>query len=348
MFKIALNAGHGLYTAGKRCLKSIDPKETREWWLNARICEKVEAILSGYEGYELLRLDDRTGKVNVSLKKRCDEANRFGAHIYVSVHHNAGIKGGNGGGIVAYTYKGADSATNEWRLAFYNALIKHTGLRGNRVSPLATKDLYECRETKMPAVLLECGFMDSAADTPIILTEKFADGCAAAISEVLITRCGLTPKSGKKPAEAPTAKPAASASPSDKPIALPEVHYQVYTVKSGWLSNVEGDSDFAGLKNQPIRCVYANLTDGDIEYQVHTLGGRWLPWVKNREDYAGLYGKEADCVRVRLPKGSPYSVQCRVAAVGRDYYPWVTDTSDYAGVYGKKIDRLQIRIIKKQ
>ena len=31
IFKLALNAGHGLYTEGKRCLKSLDPKETREW-----------------------------------------------------------------------------------------------------------------------------------------------------------------------------------------------------------------------------------------------------------------------------------------------------------------------------
>ena len=41
MFKIALNAGHGLKTAGKRCLKSIDPNETREWVLNSRIEEKI-------------------------------------------------------------------------------------------------------------------------------------------------------------------------------------------------------------------------------------------------------------------------------------------------------------------
>lgn len=129
--------------------------------------------------------------------------------------------------------------------------------------------------------------------------------------------------------------------------ALPEVVYQVYTAKSGWLPNVKGDSDFAGIKNQPIRCIFANLTKGDIEYQVHTVGGRWLPWVKNREDYAGLYKKDVDCVRVRLLGNPDYSVQCRVAVVGRDYYPWVTDDNDYAGAYGKKIDRLQIRIIRK-
>lgn len=336
MFKIALGAGHGLYTAGKRCLKSIDPNETREWWLNSRICNKVEAILSNYEGYELIRLDDRTGKVNVSLRKRTDAANDFGAHIYISVHHNAGIKGGAGGGIVAYVRPNADVATSEWQSAFYSALIKHTGLRGNRATPLASASFHECTETDMPSVLLECGFMDSTVDTPIILTEEFADKCAAAISEVLISRCGLTEKKEAEPEQPEPALP------------LPTVSYQVYTSARGWLPNVEGDSDYAGIKNQPIRCLYASLSRGDIEYQVHTLGGRWLPWVKNREDYAGLYGKDIDCVRVRLLGDPDCSVQCRVAAVGKNYYPWVTDNNDYAGVYGKKIDRLQLRIISKK
>ena len=39
MFKIALNAGHYLNTAGKRCLKKLDKNETREWVLNNRICD---------------------------------------------------------------------------------------------------------------------------------------------------------------------------------------------------------------------------------------------------------------------------------------------------------------------
>lgn len=55
MFKLALDAGHGLYTAGKRCLKSLDPNETREWVLNNRICNKIQVELgevsTGYEPY---------------------------------------------------------------------------------------------------------------------------------------------------------------------------------------------------------------------------------------------------------------------------------------------------------
>ena len=42
---IALDAGHGLYTAGKRCLKALDAKETREWVLNDRIVDKLQKML---------------------------------------------------------------------------------------------------------------------------------------------------------------------------------------------------------------------------------------------------------------------------------------------------------------
>lgn len=193
-FKIALNAGHGYYTPGKRCLKSLDPNQTREWTLNSRICNKIEEKLKEYEGYSLIRLDDTTGKVNVSLKKRTDKANKFGADFYLSIHHNAGINGGTGGGVVAYTYTSVGSETKKWQSDLYNAVIKYTGLKGNRSVPLAKANLHECRETKMPAVLMECGFMDSATDVPIILTDDYADKVASACVEVLAANGVLVKK----------------------------------------------------------------------------------------------------------------------------------------------------------
>lgn len=194
MLKIALTAGHYKYTAGKRIPASLDPYETREWVLNDRICDKIEAKLKAYEGYELIRTDDTTGEKGISNDERISKANKFGADIYISIHHNAGINGGKGGGIVAYTYTKVDSPTKEWQKEFYDALIRHTGLKGNRATPLATGDFQVLRETKMPAVLLECGFLDSATDCPIILSEKYADKCAEAIVEVLVKRGGLKPK----------------------------------------------------------------------------------------------------------------------------------------------------------
>jgi N-acetylmuramoyl-L-alanine amidase len=198
MKKIILTAGHYKYTPGKSCPANLDPYETREWVLNDRICDKIEQKLKAYEGYELLRTDDTTGEKGIPNDERIAKANEFGGDIYLSIHHNAGIKGGKGGGIVAYVWSGLDKvkhkSTFEWQKELYDALIKHTGLKGNRATPLATGNYQVLRETNCDAVLLEMGFMDSATDCPIILTDKYAEQCADAITEVLVKRLGLTKK----------------------------------------------------------------------------------------------------------------------------------------------------------
>lgn len=194
MFKIALTAGHYKYTSGKRCLKTLDKNETREWVLNDRIADKVQKLLSDFEGYDLIRTDDTTGEKAIELNERIKKANNFKADVYISVHHNAGIGGGKGGGIVAYTYTKVGKETEALQKELYDALIKYTGLKGNRAQPLAKANLAECRDTAMPAVLLELGFMDSSTDVPVILSEDYADKCAKAIVEVLVKKGNLVKK----------------------------------------------------------------------------------------------------------------------------------------------------------
>ena len=201
MFKIALDAGHGINTPGKRCLKAIDKNETHEWWLNDRICDKVEHELKSYDGYSLIRVDDTTGKTDVPLAERVRKANNYNANIYLSVHHNAGVNGGSGGGIISIAYTTASAKSKEYQKLIYNKLIEETGLKGNRSTPLPLQNLYVCRETSMPAVLVECGFMDSTTDVPIILTEAFADGCAEALASALVEIGGLKKIEVPKPIE---------------------------------------------------------------------------------------------------------------------------------------------------
>lgn len=199
MFKLVLSAGHGINTAGKRCMKSLDPKETREWWLNDRVCDYIAQYLKAYDGYELLRVDDYDdGKDNPELGTRTKAANNWGADFYLSVHHNAGANGTSAGGIVAFSHPKASPESVAWRNELYDALIKYTGLRGNRATPKTTADFQVLRETKMPAVLLELGFMDSKADVPVILTDSYASKCGKAIAEVIAKRAGLTKKPTKK------------------------------------------------------------------------------------------------------------------------------------------------------
>ena len=61
-----------------------------------------------------------------------------------------------------------------------------TGLRGNRSTPVVKKSFYVLRKTKCPALLIECGFMDSVRDLHIIKTEDFAWGIAHAIADFVL------------------------------------------------------------------------------------------------------------------------------------------------------------------
>ena len=187
---IAIDAGHYMGTPGKRCLKTIDPGETREWALNARAADKVQQRLEAYD-CNTMRVDDVTGQEEVTLYERVRAANRAGADVYLSIHHNAGIKGGSGGGIVVYVCPGVGEDTTSLQRAVYEHTVASTGLRGNRSQPLGVANFYVLVNTTMPAVLGEFGFMDSTTDTPIILTEEYADQLADGIVAALVEQYQL-------------------------------------------------------------------------------------------------------------------------------------------------------------
>lgn len=300
-FKIALNAGHGLYTAGKRCMRSIDPKQTREWVLNSRIVEKIEAILADYD-IEVLRLDDRTGKKDISLTKRANTANNWGADFYFSAHHNAGINGGSGGGIVAFVHTSPSAEAVEWQKAFYNAAIKATGLKGNRATPIARKNLAELRLSKMPAVLMECGFMDSTVDVPVILSEDYAEKIARAFADVIIEKSGAK----KKTVTATTEKN------SDT----------VYTVKSG--DTLGEIAQKFGVTVAELKA-YNSIENANVIYvgqRIRIPVAKWTPAVGDTVRYNGaVHYTTANAATARACKGGIAKIQ-RIYKLGKSKHPY--------------------------
>lgn len=182
---IALDAGHYNNTPGKRCMKSIDPKETRERYLNTRMAEHVEELLKDYD-CKVMRCDDRSGETDPSLTERAERANRAGADVFISIHHNAGINGGKGGGICVFAAENASKTSLALQKAVYEETVKRTGLKGNRATPLPIANHTVTYKAKMPAILGEFGFMDSTTDVPIILTGDFSVKCAQGIVDALV------------------------------------------------------------------------------------------------------------------------------------------------------------------
>lgn len=210
---VAIDAGHGKNTAGKRCLKSLDPNETREWVLNSRIAAKVCARLEA-AGVHAIRVDDITGETDVALSERTAKANAAGCALYVSIHHDSGVNGGTGGGVTVFSYTKSSAKAVALRDAVYEHVIETGGLRGNRANPKTTADFYVLRKTSMPAVLIECGFMDSKTDVPVILTDAYAENAARGIAEGVCEVLGVKIPEGETEDVNKTENPSAWAAAS--------------------------------------------------------------------------------------------------------------------------------------
>src|SRR5699024_1736486 len=121
---VAVDAGHGINTAGKRT-----PSGEREWSFNNVVVQAIIKELGNYEKVKVIRLDDPTGKTDVALKTRTNKANSANADILVSVHHNANTgRWGNWTGTETYSYP---TSTNGKKLAetVHPHVVKAYGLR---------------------------------------------------------------------------------------------------------------------------------------------------------------------------------------------------------------------------
>ena len=189
---IALDAGHGFHTSGKRVTLKGYP-DTREWWMNDRIIDIVENELRNNYECKVIRVDDTTGQNDISLSKRVATANSANADVYFSMHHDAGLNGRSGGGTTVFYYSN-DIKRRDQAQKLYNYITDETKLYGNRSQQVIKKGFYVIKNTKMPAFLVENGFMDSPTDVPIILTQEHAEKTARGVLAFLVEQFCIEPK----------------------------------------------------------------------------------------------------------------------------------------------------------
>lgn len=193
--KIAGCAGHGHNTAGKRT-----PDDEREWDFNNEVILAFEEALKQFEGVEFLRTDDRSGKTDVGLTTRTNKANAWGADIYISFHHNANTsKWGTWTGVEVFYHVGSSKGRKLAELVLPE-IVRAYGLRDRG---LKTNDLHITRETKMPAILIEGGFMDSTIDIKKLRDHKVLRDAGFGVAEAVAKYAGLKKKVVAKPIEKP-------------------------------------------------------------------------------------------------------------------------------------------------
>lgn len=101
---------------------------------------------------------------STSLRARVDDANSWGADYFISLHTNASVNSSaSGSEAFVYSRNGAAEGLAENILTQLNFA---TGLRNRGV--VARPGLYVLRKTRMPATLVELGFISNQGDAELM------------------------------------------------------------------------------------------------------------------------------------------------------------------------------------
>jgi N-acetylmuramoyl-L-alanine amidase len=183
--KIIIDAGHGYSTDGKR-----SPDGMHEYEFNQKAAAYAKELLENFQNVTVYfaHSDER----DVPLQERTDAANRLKVDAYVSIHANAyGTTWNDANGIETYVYLTKPKEAYELAQKIQQHLIVQTNLRDRGVK---TADFHVLRETKMTAVLTECGFDTNKHEAALMKTEAYQRTCAKAIVQGIAEQYHLVRK----------------------------------------------------------------------------------------------------------------------------------------------------------
>jgi len=164
MFKLYLDPGHGGSDPGA-VGNGIKEKD-----ITLMICQRIkERLLSQYSGINIRM--SRTGDTYPTLPARTNDANHWGADFFLSVHINSG----GATGFESFIFPGSGKPSTTWQNEIHREIVKTTGFddRGKK-----QKDLHVLRESLMPALLTENGFIDYPDDAAKLKNKQFIEKIA--------------------------------------------------------------------------------------------------------------------------------------------------------------------------
>lgn len=172
-FLIALDAGHGGSASGAYY------ENTAEKDLNLSMTRKLDKILRGL-GYRTMLT--RTDDSDVGLKRRSVLANEAKADIFVSIHCNASETNHDFQGLYVYHYPGSVQGA-VLAQAIQTPACQFTGAIDRGIN---SANFSVVRESKMPAVLVETGFMTNHEELLRLKDEAYQTRMAQGIAQGII------------------------------------------------------------------------------------------------------------------------------------------------------------------
>src|SRR5438105_3776176 len=169
---VVIDAGHGGFDRG-----GIPHQRVPESMMNLDVAQRLKAVLQAY-GYHVVMTRD--SDVFLPLGTRVAIANSYRDAIFVCVHFNATPRS-SANGIETYFYS-SQSLPLASAIHYYVAGGAPTPNRGVR-----RRGFYVLRNTRIPSVLVECGFLTNPTEAQyaqsVAYRQKLADEIARGVRE---------------------------------------------------------------------------------------------------------------------------------------------------------------------
>ncbi|MDR9746724.1 N-acetylmuramoyl-L-alanine amidase family protein [Paenibacillus taichungensis] len=174
---VIIDPGHGGRQSGAVSVTGAYEKD-----FNLAVGLKVQALLQQHT--EIQTVITRQDDTELSLQQRVDIAQLNQADIFVSIHGNKFTTPVPNGIETLYSRKDSKDLAD----ILHKHVLQITGFKDRGVK---TASLHVTRETTMPAVLIELGFLSNPSDEAMMLTEDYQNKCAQAIVDGIVEYLGL-------------------------------------------------------------------------------------------------------------------------------------------------------------
>ena len=179
--KINIHAGHAAYGKGAYGAVGILNESVEDRIVKEYVAKKLKML--GHTVYDCTVDEGDASTVLKNIVKKCNAHN---VDLDVSIHFNAGAKDAKGNGqttgteVLVYS---TNSTAKNYAQMIANS-ISRLGFKNRGVK--VRTDLYFLKNTKSPALLIECCFVDDKDDASLYNAEKMANAIVEGITGIAL------------------------------------------------------------------------------------------------------------------------------------------------------------------
>lgn len=189
-FKLVVDAGHGGKDNGAVGVNGLLEKD-----IALSISKKIKELAGEY-GIDVVLTRDND--VYMAPNEKVDFANKQNANAFISIHANA-VDGAVGSGVV--NTSGMDVFLSKENIRFKDSKTFGSAVLGKLQSSFKTdntlkegrRGIWVLKANELPAILIECGYIDNASDVAIMTNAAQTEKMARKILEGVALYANHTP-----------------------------------------------------------------------------------------------------------------------------------------------------------